>query len=121
MNKLTIIGNLTSDPEQRTTATGKTVTSFSVAVNRRGGNEADFFRVSAWDKTAENCGKFLSKGRKVCVVGPVSVRTYQANNGETRASLEVTANEVEFLSPRNDGNSGNGGFTVVNVEDDPFA
>jgi single-strand DNA-binding protein len=115
-----IIGNLCSDPENRVTATGKNVCSFSVAVNRRGGNEADFFRVSAWEKNAENCGKYLSKGRKVCVVGPVSVRTYQANNGETRASLEVTANEVEFLSAKSEGNQ-SGGFTVVNVEDDPFA
>ena len=124
MNRLMIIGNLTGDPESRVTATGKNVCNFTVAVNRRSGNEADFFRVSAWEKNAENCGKFLSKGRKVCVVGPVSVRTYQANNGETRASLEVTANEVEFLSSRNEGNSGNAGndgFTVVNVEDDPFA
>ena len=124
MNRLMIIGNLTGDPESRVTATGKNVCNFTVAGNRRCGNEADFFRVSAWEKNAENCGKFLSKGRKVCVVGPVSVRTYQANNGETRASLEVTANEVEFLSSRNEGNSGNAGndgFTVVNVEDDPFA
>ena len=121
MNRLMIIGNLTGDPESRVTATGKNVCSFTVAVNRRGGNEADFFRVSAWDKTAENCGKYLSKGRKVCVVGPVSVRTYQANNGETRASLEVTANEVEFLSSKGESSNQSGGFTVVNVEDDPFA
>jgi len=109
MNKLTIIGNLTRDPELRTTTTGVNVCDFTVAVNRRqrrdaqnGQPEADFFRVSAWRERGELCAKYLSKGRKVCVVGPVSVRTYTGSDGQTRASLEVTADEVEFLSSRND-------------------
>lgn len=56
MNNLTIIGNLTRDPETRATSTGKDVCSFTVAVNRRGKDaEADYFRVSAWDKLADNC------------------------------------------------------------------
>lgn len=104
MNKLTIIGNLTKDPELRTTTTGISVCSFTVAVNRRrpqeGQPETDYFQVSAWRERGENCAKFLQKGKKVCVVGPVSVRTYTANNGETRAQMEITADEVEFLSPR---------------------
>lgn len=102
MNKLTIIGNLTADPELRTTQTGKNVCGFTVAVNKRNSDDADFFRVTAWDALGENCKKFLMKGRKVCVVGPVSVRTYQANDGTTKASLEVTAQDVEFLTPRTD-------------------
>ena len=109
MNKLTTIGNLTRDPELRTTSTGVNVCDFTVAVNRRqrrdaqnGQPEADFFRVSAWRERGELCAKYLSKGRKVCVVGPVSVRTYTGSDGQTRASLEVTADEVEFLSSRND-------------------
>ena len=104
MNKLTIIGNLTRDPELRTTSAGVNVCDFTVAVNRRKTGdkqpEADFFRVSAWRQMGENCAKFLEKGRKVCVVGAVSVRTYQTNSGETRASLEVVADDVEFLSPK---------------------
>lgn len=105
MNKLTIIGNLTKDPELRTTTTGISVCDFTVAVNRRrqqqdGQPEADFFHVTAWRERGELCAKFLQKGKKVCVIGPVSVRTYTTNNGETRAQLEVTADEVEFLSPR---------------------
>lgn len=105
MNKLTIIGNLTRDPELRTTSAGVSVCDFTVAVNRRksGNNqqpEADFFRVSAWRQLGENCAKFLHKGSKVCAVGPVSVRTYQTNSGETRASLEVVADDIEFLSPK---------------------
>lgn len=107
MNKLTIIGNLTRDPELRTTSTGINVCSFTVAVNRRrsGNNnqpEADFFRVSAWRQLGENCQRYLAKGRKVAVVGPVSVQSYTAADGSTRFSLEVQADDVEFLSSRNE-------------------
>ena len=119
MNKLTIIGNLTRDPELRTTSAGKEVCSFTVAVNRRktGNNqqpEADFFRVSAWDGLAKSCGQYLAKGRKVAVVGSVSVHTFQTQTGETKAQLEVNASDVEFLSPKGDG------FTQVDEPDDPF-
>mgnify|MGYP002515908843 CR=1 FL=1 len=107
MQKLTIIGNLTGDPELRTTTTGSEVCSFTVAVNRRktANNqtpEADFFRVSAWRQLGENCQRYLAKGRKVAVVGSVSVSTYTGNDGTTRATLEVTADDVEFLSSRNE-------------------
>lgn len=106
MNKLTIIGNLTRAPELRTTQTGKNVCSFTVAVNRRksanGQQEADFFRVTAWDKLGEHCNKHLDKGKKVAVVGPVKVSTYTANDGSTRAQLDVTADEVEFLTAANE-------------------
>ena len=105
MNKLTIIGNLTKDPELRTTSSGINVCSFTVAVNRRrkveGQPEADFFRVAAWRQLGENCQRYLAKGRKVAVTGPISVSTYQASDGSTRASLDVTADEVEFLSSVN--------------------
>ncbi len=111
MNKLHIIGNLTRDPELRT-VNGQngsvSVCDFTVAVNRRNGgnngqNDADYFRVTAWRGLGENCAKYLAKGRKAAVVGPVSCRTYTGNDGVTRASLEVTAEDVEFLSPRQDG------------------
>jgi single-strand DNA-binding protein len=107
MNKVFLIGNLTRDPELRTTSTGDSVCSFTIAVNRRrrsnaeaGQPEADFFRISAWRQLGENCAKYLAKGRKVSVVGPVSCRTYVGNDGQTRASLEVQADDVEFLTPR---------------------
>lgn len=104
MNKLTIIGNLTKAPELRTTQSGLSVCTFTVAVNRRrqqeGQPEADFFRVSAWRQLGENCAKYLAKGRKVCVVGPVGINTYTGNDGKTRAQMEVTAEDVEFLSPK---------------------
>lgn len=104
MNSITIIGNCTKDPELRTTPNGKQVCSFSVAVNRRkkveGQPDADFFRVSAWDALAEVCNKFITKGKKVCVIGSVGVHVYQTQKGEPAANLEVLAREVEFLSPK---------------------
>lgn len=105
MNKLTIIGNLTREPELRTTATGLNVCTFTVAVNRRKTNpdqqpEADFFKVTAWRERADICAKCLSKGKKVCVIGPVSIHTYETRDGKHGANLEVTLEEIEFLSPR---------------------
>lgn len=109
MNKLTIIGGIVRDPELRTTATGLSVCTFTLAVNRRrtqeGQPDADFFRVTAWRQLGENCAKYLAKGRKVCVVGPVSVSTYTGQDGKTRASMEVTAEDVEFLSPKGEDTS----------------
>lgn len=101
MNQITIIGNLTRAPETRTTQSGHTVCSFTVAVNRRDkdGN-ADFFRVSAWNSLGENCQRYLDKGKKVAVSGRVSVSTYKASDGEVRATLEVMASDVEFLSAK---------------------
>lgn len=104
MNRLTIIGNLTADPVLNTTSTGKKVCNFNVAVNRRGRQlegqpDADFFRVSVWDKLAESCQQYLVKGKKVAVVGSVSLHLYTGNDGATRGSLDVSAQEVEFLTP----------------------
>lgn len=100
MNKLFIVGNVTRKPEIRKTNSGKTFCNFTVAVNRRGRDgqqEADFFRVTAWEKMGENCEKYLDKGSKVSVVGAVSVSTYTGNDGNFRASLEVSAQDVEFV------------------------
>lgn len=107
MNRLFITGNLVRDPETRSTQDGKTVCNFTVAVNRRqrnaqGQNEADFFRVAVWGNMAPTCQQYLAKGRKVAVVGPVSVRTYTGQDGVTRAQLEVIAQDVEFLSSRSE-------------------
>jgi len=107
MNKVFLIGNLTRDPEQRTTPNGYSVCSFTIAVNRRRSNnaeagqpEADFFRITAWRQLGDICAKYLAKGRKVAVVGTVSASAYVANDGTARASLEVQADDVEFLTPR---------------------
>lgn len=128
MNKLAIIGNLTADPQLRTTQQGLSVCDFTVAVNRRkkadGTQDTDYFRVSVWRQLGESCAKYLSKGKKVFVSGPVSVRTYQTQNGDTRASLEVLAEDVEFLTPRDDHGaqaSQPAGFTPAAYDNDlPF-
>ncbi|MBQ1779551.1 MAG: single-stranded DNA-binding protein [Acidaminococcaceae bacterium] len=100
MNQLIIIGNLTRDPESRSTQSGKQVCTFSVAVTRRNDRDkSDFFRVNAWGELGNNCARYLSKGKKVCVIGQVSVSTYTTQNGETRANMDVFAEKVEFLSP----------------------
>jgi single-strand DNA-binding protein len=101
MNKLIIIGNLTKDPETRVIQSGKSVCSFDVAVNeRRGGQDnTTYFRVSAWEKIGESCQRYLSRGKKVMVAGPVSARAYTKSDGSVAASLEINAHEIEFLSP----------------------
>lgn len=103
MNQLTIIGNLISDPELRTTTSGKEVCSFTVAVNRKKtpNNQnpgADYFKVNAWEERGRNCNKYLKKGSKVCVIGSVSVRPYTNSKGEAAASMEVKPDDIEFLS-----------------------
>ena len=106
MNKLMIIGNLTHSPELKTVSGGINVCTFTVAVNRRRREgqepETDFFRVTAWRQLGENCAKYLDKGRKVAVVGTISTRAYQGKDGSPRASLELTADDVEFLSPKSE-------------------
>ena len=143
MNKIILIGNLTRDPELRTTPNGITVCNFDIAVNdRRGRNQQNgqqeqtqFFRITVWRQLGETCQRYLAKGRKVYVSGPLTARTYQANDGTTRVSLEVTADDVEFLSSRNDEMAGgytapaasapapmaqNSGFTAVETDELPF-
>ena len=106
MNLICIIGNLTRDPERKATKNGVDVCEFDVAVNGRrnanGDQETTYFRVSAWRGLAASCAQYLAKGRKVAVVGTIKGRAYADKNGTPRASLEITAIEVEFLSPRQD-------------------
>ena len=102
MNKVILIGNLARDPEMHTTQGGTNKCSFTVAVQRRFANqqgvrEADFIPVVAWRRLADTCGRFLTKGRKVAVVGSLQVRSYDAQDGSRRFVTEVVADEVEFL------------------------
>ena len=114
MNKVFLIGNLTGDPESRTTQSGVSLCSFTIAVNRRRGNnaeagqpEADFFRITAWRQLGDICGRYLAKGRKVAITGTVSASAYVGQDGQARASLEVQADDVEFLTPK--GEAGDAG------------
>lgn len=104
MNKVFLIGNLTRDPEMRSTQSGVPVCNFSIAVNRRfrnaqtGQQETDFLNVIAWRQLAELCGKYLAKGRKVAVAGSIQTRTYEAKDGSKRTAWDIVADEVEFLT-----------------------
>ena len=130
MNALTIIGNLTRDPERRTLNDGRTVCTMNVAVNRMKKDAGvDYFRVSVWGNMGENCLKYLAKGRKVAVQGSVSVHAYKNQQGEAVGSLEVFASNVEFLSSGNGASapaassapaSDPSGYTPVNDDDLPF-
>ena len=129
MQKITFIGNLCSDPEVRSTPNGITVTTLVVAVDRKfkdaqGDKKTDFFRVVCWRQLGEICAKFLSKGKKVAVIGELQARTYEAKDGTTRMSLDVQADEVEFLSPKQQGNDepsqDANGFTDVDPDSIPF-
>ena len=130
MNQLNIIGGLTRDPESRTTQSGKQVCTFTVGVNRRNDREkSDFFRVNAWGELGNNCARYLSKGKRVRVTGSVSLSTYTAQDGTTRANLEVLAQDVEFLSPASQGQQNapqaaktdaQSGFVQVDDEEIPF-
>lgn len=135
MQKITIIGNLTHDPETRSTQSGVTVCTFTVAVNRRfakqdGSKETDYFRVNAWRSLGENCSRYLSKGKKVAVIGELQARLYENKDGETRMSLDISADEVEFLTPRSQDDADDRysatpkddmhGFTDINSDDLPF-
>lgn len=117
MQNTEIIGNLTAAPELRATPNGINVCTFTVAVNKRGKDKgAEFFRVSAWRELGENCSKYLDKGRKVYVRGEVSARAFMGKDGQPKASLELTANEVEFLSPRSEQTDGSANYSAAYMQ-----
>ena len=126
MNKLVLTGNLTRSPELRSTPNGIPVCTFTIAVNgRKSDDPTAYFRITVWRQLAEICNRYLTKGKKVFVSGPVSVSTYTAKDGTTRASLEVTAEDVEFLSPagtaaENATVDERAGFVKVEDEELPF-
>ena len=107
MNKVYLIGNLTRDPELTTTTSGISVCRMSIAVSRRfanadGARDVDFFNITAWRGTADNCAKFLKKGNKVAVSGSIQTRSYEKTDGTKGFSIDIVADEVEFLSNKND-------------------
>ena len=102
MNQHMIIGNLTHDPETGTTDNGVNWCRFKVAVRKKykrdGGPDADFIRVTAWRGLGDTCAKYLKKGRKVAVIGEPKAHAWIGQGGDARGQLELTADEVEFLS-----------------------
>ena len=107
INQVILMGRLTRDPEVRTTTTGKTIASFSLAVDRGGQEDAaDFFDITAWEKLGELVSQYLSKGRRCLVQGRLRQDSWDdKETGKKRSKVEVVATDVTFL----DGPSGDGG------------
>ena len=107
MNKAILIGRLTRDPEVRYTSSNRAVCQFTIAIDRpftnqaSGQREADFINIVAWDKTGENVGKYMTKGRLVAVEGRIQTRNYENNEGRRVYVTEVVASNVQFLESRN--------------------
>lgn len=111
INQVILMGRLTRDPEQRTTTTGKTIASFSIAVDRAGqDDQADFFDVTAWEKTGELVMQYLAKGRRVLVQGRLRQDSWDdKETGKKRSRVEVVASDVTFLDGPNGGDGGSAG------------
>ena len=108
INQVILMGRLTRDPETRTTTTGKTITSFSIAVDRGGqDDQADFFDVTAWEKLGELVSQYLSKGRRCLVQGRLRQDSWDdKESGKKRSKVEVVATDVTFLDGPNGDNAG---------------
>jgi single-strand DNA-binding protein len=100
MNRVLLTGRLTRDPELRTTATGKSVATFSLATHQFvGGKElSEFHSIVAWDRLADTCGKYLGKGQQVAVEGRISTRTWDDDKSVRHWKTEIVASSVEMLS-----------------------
>ncbi len=110
INQVILLGRLTRDPEQRTTSTGKTIASFSIAVDRGGDSDAaDFFEVTAWEKLGELVIQYLAKGRRVLVQGRLRQDSWDdKETGKKRSRVEVTATDVTFLDGPSEGGANAG-------------
>lgn len=105
-NKVILIGNLTADPELKTTPNGVSVTSFSIAVGRRKVKDqepqTDFINCVAWRSTAEFICNYFQKGKAILIVGSLQTRTWQDQNGQKRYATEVVAEEAQFVEKKSD-------------------
>ena len=108
--QLTIVGNLGTDPELRSTQSGKQVANFSVATTYGFGDnkKTEWHRVVVWDKTAEACEKFLKKGSKVFAQGRLETRSWEDKEGKKCYATDMVANEVKFLDPKEKTDNNNG-------------
>jgi single-strand DNA-binding protein len=103
LNRVVLVGNLTKDPEIRNTPDGTPVANLRLAVNRQwtnkqGEREADFFNIVAWRKLAELCGQYLGKGSSVAIDGRLQSRSWDAQDGQRRTTVEIVADNIQFLN-----------------------
>ena len=111
INRVVLVGNLTRDPELKSLPSGMAVCDLGIAVNHRRKNqqtgewveEPNYFRVSVFGSQAENCARFLTKGRSVAIDGRLRWRQWDAPDGSKREAVEVVAETVQFIGPREGG------------------
>lgn len=119
INSVVIMGRLTKDPELKTTQSGLSVVSFTVAVDRKyqkgSERQADFLNVVAWRHTAEFVEKYFTKGSMIAIQGSIQTRTYEDKNGNKRTAVEIVADNVSFCSSK-----GGSGKPNLNVSNDDF-
>lgn len=126
MNKAIFIGNLTHDPQLRSVNTpsgAASVCDLSIAINERRGTQTKttYAQVTVWRTQAENCARYLSKGKKIAAWGSVAAVPYQGRDGNWRAQLEMQVEEVKFLSGKSEsGGDVPDGMTQVDPDDSPF-
>ncbi len=125
MNKIMLIGNLGRDPEMNYTPAGVAVAKFSLAVNRvskapsgERQEETEWFNIVAWRQLAETCSTYLKKGQKVYIEGRLTTRKYTGKDGVERTSVEVIANDMEMLTPKNQSATASGSDAFLNSPDD---
>lgn len=114
INRVVLTGNLTRDPELRSTPSGMSVCSLRIASNTRRKDHSNgewvdkpnYFSVTVWGAQGENCARFLSKGRPVCIDGRLEWREWQDQAGAKREAVEIIADNVQFLGSRDDGDGG---------------
>jgi single-strand DNA-binding protein len=120
INRVVLTGNLTRDPELRSTSGGTAVCSLRIAVNtrRRGPSgdwedKANYFDVTVWGAQGENCARYLAKGRPVAIDGRLEWREWETQEGHKRQAVDIVADSVQFLGGRDDFNQGatSNGFT----------
>ena len=101
MNLVCLIGRLTKDPELKTTQNGKSVVTFSLAVD--GFKDTDFIDCVSWNATAENLAKVKKKGEQIALTGRITTRSYEDRNGNKRKAVEVTCNTIDFVGGKSNG------------------
>ena len=114
LNKVVLAGRITADPELKQTASGISVLSFTIAINRRvsskngeqGENQADFINVVAWRQTAEFISKYFRKGSSICITGSIQTRSWQDQQGQRRYATEVVVDDAMFVDSRNESGAG---------------
>jgi single-strand DNA-binding protein len=124
LNRVQLIGNLTRDPELRYTPQGNAVCSFSIATNRNWTTdtgekkeEVEFHRIIAWNKLAELCSQFLTKGRKVFVEGRLTTRQWNAQDGTQKQTTEIIISDMILLDNKRGGDEENSEDSVIESEE----